>query len=210
MEIEPQTIVSSIAAAIAAGAALIAWRSSIHAKRNADKALGEIDPFIEVFQIESTLYGGGIPRVAVQITNYNRRAMLLRRLEFETNDGFIAYRISDHDDQMALAGIVDAIIRDEGELDEVVQYSYDPPLRLPGNRSLGTNPPNYEFLYQVTEKVGRTTDWRTIVGINIEYAIDGTDKVHKEHFEREIMRNGVTEFTARFRSLPGAPKLDVE
>jgi hypothetical protein len=207
LQIEIQTLIGAVSALIAAGSALVAWQSSSHSKRNADKALGDVEPFIEMFQLESTFYGGKIPRVAVAITNYNRRAMLLHRIEFETNDGYIAYRVSDQDDRMALAGIVSAIVQGDREPDDMVHYRYDPPLRLPGNRSLGANPPQYDFVFDVTPR-DNSEQWETIVGINVEYILDGDDKKVFRRFERKIIKNGVKEFSERFRSLPAVMPIE--
>ena len=202
--IDPQTYIAAFAAVVALLAAGFAWRSSNHAKRNADKALGDIEPFIEVFQVEGTLYGN-IPQVAVQITNHNRHSLHLSKLSFETNDGFIAYRVSDEDEQLALAGIVD-VIMDEDEQEDATHYSYEPPLRLPGNRLLAGHPPAYEFVFQVTERGGSGDEWRTVVGVNIEFTLGDDHEVRRVNFQREVRRNEASEWNARFRSMPTTPK----
>lgn len=205
MEIEPQTVVSSVAAIIAAGAALIAWRSSTHAKRNADKALGDIEPFVEVFQTEKSLYNSETPCISVLMTNLNRRAMLLHKLELETNTEFIAYRTQGDDIELAFAGIIDVMVDDEAGYSADTHYLYEPPLRLPGHPSLAGDPPQYEFQYHVLERNGKQMEWQTTVGVNVKFTLDGQTEPTELRLELEVHRNGVEEWRSRFRSIPTKP-----
>ena len=202
---EPGAIVSGISAIVALVAAAISWSSSRHAKRNADKALGDLPPFIEVFQTEESIHGDRLPAIAVQITNYNRRAILLRRLDVEVDDRYTAFRTTRDDetdvDKLALAGIV------ASNMDrEYSHFVYNPPLRLPGNRLLGTTPPRYDFQFCVTVRESEFLGaWPAPAHVNIEYSVAGAEHVFQCQFDITLHRWSPGTFKSRFRVLPKSP-----
>lgn len=157
--------IAVVAALVACVAAFFSYRSSQQSKRTADKALGDLPPFIHVYQDPETGKVGDAPVVVIQVVNHNRRPMHIVGFEVVTNDGYIAYQ-STGDSRETIGHIISAVRDDPAEIAGQIQDAL-----VPGNVSLSVPTP-VEYRFVVT-KNGDVMPSTTDVGVTLVYRLNG-------------------------------------
>jgi hypothetical protein len=147
--------------------ALAALQTRTQAKRQADAVLGDVPPSFSVYQVDAKDFSYSV-KVEVEIVNHNRRALLLRRLEFVYPDNVLVVA-----DKSELRDLIREVLKAAAEKSR--SYSWEIPLRLRGC-AMNSEPESLTIPFRCSWKqIAKPSAFNFY--IKAEYSIDGNKDI---------------------------------